>query len=55
MDELIQFGEDVGPITSTTRNVYLRKLAKLIATKTVAGKGNVCITQSGILYSGRYW
>ncbi len=28
-DELIKFGENPGPINSTTRGVYQRKLAKL--------------------------
>ena len=31
-EQLQEYGESVGPITSTTRSVYERKLAKLIAT-----------------------
>ena len=32
-EQLQGYGENVGPITSTTRSVYERKLAKLMATE----------------------
>ena len=42
MEELRQFGETPGPIVDTTRGLYQKKLARLMAEKTKGGCVCLC-------------